>query len=322
MEDVFAIQDEIAQNIARALRVMLTEEEKHAITRAETTDVQAYDYYLRGRQYFHQLRRKGLQAACDMFQRAIEIDPRYARAYAGLADCYSLLYQNWQPSEANLTQAETASQKSVEIDSQLAEAHAARGQAISLRKQYTEACRELDIAIRLNPSLFEAHYFYARASVQQGKLADAVKYFEQAAKLRPEDYQAPLLVAAVYRGLGRDADALDAYRRGLAVAERHLQLHPDDARALYLGANALCQLGDRDRGLEWTRRAVAIDPDEPMILYNVACVYALLGQSDDALSSLENAVARAYAHKAWLQHDADLNSIRSSPRFESLLNRL
>src|SRR5262249_33484563 len=106
LEDVFAIQDEIAQSISKALRVVLTEKEKEALERAQPADVQAYDFYLRGRQFFHQFRRKSLEFARQMFTRALEIDPGYARAYAGVADCCSFLYMYWEASQANLEQAD------------------------------------------------------------------------------------------------------------------------------------------------------------------------------------------------------------------------
>jgi non-specific serine/threonine protein kinase len=322
MEDVFAIQDEIAQNIAKALRVVLSDEEKRDISKVETADVRAYDYYLRGRQFFHQSRRKSLEAARQMFARAIEIDPGYARAHAGVADCHSVLYLHWDASEDNLTQASAASRKALELDPGLAEAHAAHGLAVSLSKRYDEARDEFEAAIRLNPNLFEAHYFYARTCVQQGKLAEGTQLFEQACRIRPEDYQAPLVVAGVYAGLGRQAESEGCYRRGLQAAEKHLQLYPDDARALYLGATALCQMGERGRSLDWIQRALVMDPDEPMVLYNVACVYALMGKTDEALTCLEKAVTRGYAHKQWIEHDSDLNSLRGHPQFQALLARM
>jgi serine/threonine protein kinase/Flp pilus assembly protein TadD len=322
LEDVFDVQDEITQNITKALRVILTEKDKRALEKAATVDVQAYDYYLRGRQFFHQCRRKTLEFAQEMFQRAIEIDPGYARAYAGLADCYSLLCVNWGAGPDSLQRAETASRKALELAPDLAEAHAAHGLALSLNKQYDSACQELETAIRLGPTLFEAHYFYGRACIAQGKLAEAARLFEQASRLRPEDYQALLVGAGVLAGLGRKAEAEAGYRRGLQVAERHLQMYPDDARALYLGATACCQLGERERGLEWARRALAIDADEPMTLYNVACVYALLGQTEEAIGCLEKAVANGYRHKQWIEHDADLTSLRGHPRFQALLDAL
>ena len=143
LQDVFAIQDEIAKNIARALRVMLSEQEKREIEKVPTRDVQAYDYYLRGRQVVYQFRRKGLEFARQMFARAIVLDPSYAAAFAGVADCSSFLYMYFEASENNLREAATASRRAVELDPESAEAHASRGLAESLSKNYQEAEKEL-----------------------------------------------------------------------------------------------------------------------------------------------------------------------------------
>src|ERR1700752_1296730 len=153
IEDVFAIQNEIAQSIAKALKVMLTEQEKRAIEKAPTADVQAYDYYLRGRQFFHQFRRKSFDYARQMFARAIVIDPNYARAYAGVADCCSHLYMYWGASDDNMKEAEVASRKAVELDPELAEAHVSRGLAFQMTKRYEEAHKEFETAVKLNPKL-------------------------------------------------------------------------------------------------------------------------------------------------------------------------
>ncbi len=319
LEDVFAIQDEIAQNITRALQLMLTEKEKKGIVKPQTQDVQAYDLYLRGRQFFHQFRRKGFEYARQMFARAIVIDANYARAYAGVADCCSFLYMYSEASDANLKEADTASRKALTLDPELAEAHASRGLAVLLDKRYGEAEQEFETAIRLNPKLFEAYYFYARGCQQQGKLFQCAQLFEQASKVNPEDYQAPSLVAAVYSGMGRKADAEASYRKALQIMEKHLELHPDDARALNLGAGCLVALGQRERGLEWNDRALAMAPDEPSVLYNVACFYSVQGKVEDGLSALEKAVKCGFGHKEWIENDPDLNALRDQPRFAALL---
>jgi Flp pilus assembly protein TadD len=113
-----------------------------------------------------------------------------------------------------------------------------------------------------------------------------------------------------------------ACRRCLEVTERHLQLHPDDARALYLGAVVWGQLGERDKALDWAGRALAIDPEEPVTLYNVACMYSLQGEVDKAMDCLENAVKYGFAHKAWIENDADFNAIRTHPRYHALMQKL
>ena len=322
LEDIFAIQDEIAQSIARALEVALTEKEKQAIDKVPTADVRAYDFYLRGRQFFYQLRRNSYEYARQMFERAIEIDPAYARAYAGIADCCSFLYMYAESTEANLKGADTASRRALELDPDLAEAHASRGLALTLNNRYDEAEQEFENSIRLDSKLFEGFYFYGRASFQQGKLAKAAGLFEQATRVKPDDYQSPGLLALVYDGLGRKEDALAAHRRCCEVAEKHLEVHPDDARALYLAANSLLQMGERARGMEWARRALAIDPEEPSILYNVACVYALQGAIQEALDCLESAVKFGFGHKEWITNDSDLDALRNHPRFQTLLKRL
>ena len=322
LQDVFAIQDEIAENIVKALRVVLSDAEKRAIVKAPTDNVQAYDYYLRGRQFFHQFRRAGIQFARRMFERALEIDPGYALAYAGAADCCSFLYMYWDASKSNLETADGYSRKALELDSESAEAHAAHGLAESLSKRYGEAEREFATAIRLNPQLYEAHYFSGRTSFQQGKYEDSIRHFAEASRIRPEDYQTAMLISMPYAGLGRNAEMQAALRHGLQVVERHLELNPDDARALYLGGIALAQLGERDRAIDWADRALALDSEDSGVLYNVACVQALCGKRDRALELLEKAIQNGFGHREWLENDSDLEALRAEPRFQAMLQRL
>ncbi len=319
LQDVFSIQDEIATHIAHELQIALTENEKKAISKIPTSDVRAYDLYLRGRQFFHQFRRKGFDFAREMFSKAIEIDPNYARAFAGIADCSAFLYFYWDSSNANLEQADQSSRKALQIDPELAEAHASRGLTASMKKEYEEAEREFRTAMRLGPRLFEPYYYFARNCYAQGRLEDAVVWFEQATKVSPEDYQAPMLLASALNGLGLEPEALAAYRRGLAAAERHLELHPGDSRALYFGANALSQLNERARSMEWAERALALEGEEPQVLYNVACVYALLGEADKAVDCLEGSITRGWGQREWMAHDPDLAVLQDHPRFRALM---
>ncbi len=318
IEDIFAIQDDISSSIVKALRVILTEGEKKQIAKARTENVQAYDYYLRGRQYFHQLRRKSLEYARQMFNKAIEIDPEYARAYAGVADSCSMLYTYFDAREFNLRQADIASKKALALEPDLAEAHVARGLAVSLRKQFDEAEQEFDTAMKLDPKLFEAPYWYGRALQSAGKFEDAVKMFERASHLRPEDYQAPGFAAQAYGSLGLVDERDVGLRRALKLMEDRLELNPDDARAANLAAAFLARLGDLTKAVEYADRSLAIDPDDPMLLYNVSCTYVALGRHEDALNCLERAVDKGFGHKEWIDHDPDLDPIRDNMRFQAL----
>jgi serine/threonine protein kinase/tetratricopeptide (TPR) repeat protein len=320
LKDVFEVQDEIARSISQALRIKLSPQEEKAIARKQTDNPQAYDYYLRGRQFFHQFRRKGFDFARQMFARAIVIDPHYARAYAGVADCCSFLYMYWDSVDDNLNEAEAASRKALELDPELAEAHAAGGLAFALKKDFAQAQKEFEAAIRLDPKLYEAYYFYARTSFQSGDLTKAAALYEQASKLNPDDYQAVSLLVPVYHGLGRPAEATATEKRALHISEKHTENHPDDPRALYLGAGILARIGEHAKSYEWARRALAIDPEETSILYNVACVYALLGKTEDALACLGKVMEHGTFFKNWAAKDSDLDSLRSDPRFHALLS--
>ncbi len=322
IEDVFAIQDDIAQSIAGALRVMLSETEKRAIERVPTRDVQAYDYYLRGRRVFYDLRRKSLEFARQMFARAIVIDPGYAAAYAGVANCSCFLYMYFEATEDNLKEAASASRRAVTLDSESADAYAARGLAESLRKQYEAAEKDFEQAIRLNPNLYDAFYFYGRSLFAQGKKEKAAEHFRRAGELDPADYQSQNHLEMCLRDLGRTEEAEQARDAAIARAERHVQMHPNDPRALYLGAGAYWQAGNAEACRAWLARALAIAPEDSGTLYNVACTHALMGEVDRALELLEQAVHHGFGHKEWLDNDPDLVSLREQPRFVALLDRM
>jgi TolB-like protein/Flp pilus assembly protein TadD len=316
MEDVFAIEDEIAHSIVRALEVVLSDRERQTLFKAAECDVRAYEYYLQGRQYFHRARKKSLQFACQMYQKAIETDPTFALAYAGLAETCSLYHLYYQLSDSNLAIADRASRRAIELDPRLPEAHAARGFTLFQMKMLDEAEPSFQTAIQLDPQLFEGRYYLARARFQQGRFAEATQLFEEAAQVR-EDYQARFFAAQSREAL--DGEALPSYRRALCVIEQHLELNPDDSRAITMGACALCRLGQKQRGLEWVERALEIDSDDAGVAYNAACVYAIEGEADKAIATLEAAVRNGFGNVEWVSNDPDWKSLRKHPHFRALL---
>lgn len=320
LEDVFAIQEEIATQVAQVLRVILTESERRKLARSPTAQVEAYDLYLKGRQRSHRLSRRGFALARQLFEEAVAIDPGFAAAHAGIADVSAWLYLWWGGKEEDLKRTLEAGRRAVELDPELAEAHVALGNAALLQKNHAEAEREFQAAIRLNSRLFEAYYFYARSCVDQGKLEQAAELFEKAAAVQPEDYQASVILGWIYQKLGRTADQVRTLRRGLAAAKQQLELYPDDNRARYLAAGAMIVLGDKEEGLEWLRLALEAEPEEPSVLYNAACSYANVGEREKALDCLEKALARGWGDPDWIRQDEDLAPLRNEPRFRKLLS--
>lgn len=319
--DVFEIQEEIARSIVDALSVKLAPGGDRALKK-QRANLEAYEFYLKGRSYMRKESRKSTEFAVEMFSSAIRIDPNYAPAYAGLADVSCSLYFYWDRSDANLQRADEASRKALDLAPDLAEAHASRAYSLSLKELFAEAEVEFLEAIRLDPRLFEAHYSRARACWAAGSLEKAASSFEKAAEIRPEDHRTFSLVSSIYAGMGKPDLAKAAHLRALEILEPYVALHPDDVRAIYHGATAYGYLGMRDRAIEWGRKAIAIDPTDPATLYNVACLYCNLGELEPALDALQGAVENGFAHRRWIENDMDLNPVRDLPRFKEILNKL
>jgi adenylate cyclase len=314
LEDVFSIQEQIADSICQALEI------RYAPCECDyTQNVDAYDFYLQAWTYFHQVGPKNMAMARHLFSRAIELDPSFAKAWAGLADGYGFDYLYYSRSEEYLEEAKRTSKKALELAPNLAETHTSRAFALSLGEEYEQAEVEFRRAIEINPNLFEAQYLYARACFHQGKLQQAAELFEVASRLRPLDYQSLVLLSRVQEGLGNEELSLDAARRAVAIAEKVLELKPDETRALYLAATPLLRIGRGDEAQQWVERALFIEPDDPAVLYNVACFYAQTGQIERALDCLENANLPGMANRSWIENDADLDPLRGEPRFRSIL---
>ena len=322
MTDVFQIQEEIALQILGALQVKLSPTEIDAMQKAPTRDVQAFDYYLRGRKFYFQYTRRDVEFALQLFSRAIELDAQYARAWAGLADCWSYIYLYAERTEPARQEADRASCQAVQLEPESAQAQASRGLALSLSRREVEAERAFETAIRLDAHLFEAYYFYARHAFARGQLEKTVELYEKAMQVRPEDYQAPLLVAQTYDALGRPADARAARSRGILLAEESLVANPRDVRALYMAANGLVALGELEKGRKWAQDATALAPQDSMVLYNAGCIYALAGDAEPAIACLEMSVKNGLSQKGWFEHDSDLDSLRNHPRFQALMKEV
>ncbi|MCU0233776.1 MAG: protein kinase [Thermoanaerobaculales bacterium] len=322
LEDVFAVQDEIAGSIVDALQLSLSPVEERALRVERTTDFQAYEYYLRGRGYYRRRTFDDFGSAREMFGRAIAIDPGYALAYAGLADTYTEFWRNYESTEENLAQAEEASRRAVELDPNLAEAHAARGFALGQRRLYEDAAREFRLAMQLNPRLFEAYYYYGTVAFAAGELETAAEMFERATAVAPDEIRALQLLPQVYTRLGRATEAQSSNRRRVEVVERRLEFNPDDVPLLLDGASALAALGETRRSLEWASRILDRAGNDALVLYNLACLYSLAGEVSSAMDALERSYDAGLADPEWMEQDSDLDNVREHPRYRALVKRM
>jgi adenylate cyclase len=320
LADIFDIQREIATQVAAALEVKLKPRPDDGS--CATEDARAYDFFLRGQHFFRRWGTRNMTFAIRMFSRAVEVDPSYARAWAALADSYAMTCMYWNASDENRAAADRASARALELSPGLAECHASRGVSHFVNGDADAAIAEFETSRRLDPDLFEAWYFYGRVCFQRGEIGRAAELFEQAERLDPDDFQAPIFLRQIYHSLGRPDDARAAAKRGVERAERHLELNPDDTRALNLAIGGHASLGNVDKVRDFARRSLELDGENADTLYNVACGYALIGDADAALDCLENASMTGMAIAGWAENDSDLESLRDMPRFRDLIRRL
>jgi adenylate cyclase len=321
-DDVFAIQDEIAQSVAASLRGgVLSRRERQALERPQTGPA-AYEYYLRGRQHLPRLTQRDLETSGEMFECAIELDAWYGPAWAGLATVHATLYEWFGARDEDLAKADRASQQALELAPDLAESRAARGFVLSLSGRYDEATRQFEEAIGVNPNLFDAYYYFARSSFARGDIAGSAELFGKAAAVRQEDFQSAILQGQSLRMLGRVEEDLAATREGIRRAEHMLVLNPRDERALSLGSLALFHDGQVGRAIEWCRRSLQLYPDHMGALFNAACLHCKLGQREEALQVLERVFARGWGKRDWIDHDPDYDILRDDPRFKKLVAQL
>lgn len=318
LKDVFQVQDEIARNIVSALELSLSPaQEKSLLARGAVRDMDAYDFYLRGRYYAE---RGEFTHALAMFEKAIELEPDYALAWAGAADAHSWATHWVQDTPEHRKGADECSLRALALAPELAEAHASRCLALQVIGQYAESEAEAAAAIALDSQLFEAHYYLGRACFSQGKFDEAINSFKRASLIRPDDVSATTLLTTSYKSAGKEEEAMESVREGIKVVERHLSLHPDDALAMSRAANDQVYLGNPEKGVAWAERAYAINPR--VCAYNVACAFSITGHLDRALDILEEHVRSGAVLLDWLLNDSDMDPLRENPRFKAIVAKL
>lgn len=315
LDDIFVIQDDIARQIAGALQIELMPQ---PISEATTDDVQAYDYYLRGRSNFSRLGKDNIRRAIRMFKQATHIDPDFAQAWAGLAMAHAYCVILFDSGAGDMLAAEEASNRAIELDPNLAESYAARIMVYAATSQFEDAENAFRRAVELDPANFDAYYQFGRLQFKRGKRAEAVSLFQRASDIDPTDYQSSNLSVPIYKDLGDDEKALAAARRGIKAAELHIKQQPGNARAYLLGAGSLMHLGERDKALRFAESAQRVDPDSEDTNYNAACFYANAGELEKALDCLD----KGLHDPDWMDNDVDLNPLRDHPRFKKMMKRL
>jgi len=285
LEDIFEIQEEIANSITAALSVSLKRKQNMA---QQQVDPKAYDFFLRGLSYFAKHTTQDNVYARQMFKQAIDIEVGFGRAWAGVAYTYGFEYMYFNASNVNLVEARSTSAQALKLAPELAESHVAYGIACCMSQEYTASETEFEKAIALDPKNYEAWYFFGRAKV--------------------------------HTSLDQKGKAMEVTREGIKRVRAVLELNPDDNRALNMGAFALLRLGKTEEAIKWMSTSMINAPMDSIIQYNGACFFSLAGELDHALDCLENCLIKVgNISREWLTHDSDMDNIRDHPRYKEII---
>src|SRR5262245_32059789 len=320
--DVFAVQDEIAEQVATVLRGGALDARERRALRRQPTAIETYECFLRGRQRMHTMQQPHMDEAREFYERAIALDARYAPAWAGLAMLHALLYEWWGANDADMAAADRARRLAMELAPELAEAHVARAYTLSNMRRYAEACVHFEAAARLHPNLFDAWYYYGRAAFAAGDTEKSVELWRKAGDVRREDFESPQLAAQSLRMLGRRKEADELNLEAVRRVERAVELNPVNGRALSFGAGSLIEAGQIERALEWEQRAESLYPEDMGVILNGACHRLRLGRHEEALELLERMFSKGWGKRDWVEKDPDYDPLRNHPRFIALMAKL
>jgi serine/threonine protein kinase/Flp pilus assembly protein TadD len=317
LEDVFAIQEEIARSIAQALRITLTPQEEKTIARRPTENPQAYDFYLRGRSY---ARRENLDYGLQMFEQAIQLDPNFALAHAGIAHLCGLVYEIREQNPKWIERGLAACDRATALAPDLPEVLVARARICYAQKKYEETALLAWRAIERKPDCEGSWNMLGRAYFSCGRNEDAAAVTERAIEANGDDYNTYIPFSRALERLGRKEESEGVRQRMLKVLRQQLELVPEDVRARILLANNLaCSGQDADESIRHLQTAVALRPGDPNTLYNAACTYGILGKKTEALETFKKAVDAGYSNLNWAAKDSDLDCLSDNPEFQKLV---
>ncbi len=315
LSDIFAIQNDIAGQILDALKIRFGSEQ---LPDPSTRSIKAYEYFLHGKGHSLTRTKRDVERAIVFFQKAVEEDPGFQRAWIALAEqgaMHAIFLGGGDPS---CEIACAAADRAMAIAPHRAESFMTRGFSHLAAHRYQQAEQDFLQALKIDPRQHSAYHYLARAAHHQGHSAEELHYFSRATALDPEDWESPLLSVSTYLKKNDRENALLMARIGVERVQRHLQDYPDNPRAYYLALGGLEMLGEVEQAAEWADRALALTPDDPPTRYNLACFYARQGQAERALDLLEGSIHS----RSWIENDPDMDSIRNHPRYQTFIQTL
>jgi adenylate cyclase len=321
LNDIFALQDEISHAIVDALKVKLAPAESDSIGQRTTENVEAYQLYLMGRFYLRSQARHSRRMAVDLFRRATELDPTFARAWANLALAYSWL-RTMRSSDVSLETIEELISTALRLDDNLAEAHAARAEVLLRHVDVKAAEAAARRAIELDPTLHGAYFTLGDIFRRTNRYEEAARAYETAIPLDDQAWWSAAQGSWCYEQLGDLGSARRLGEVAIKRLEKAVEFDPENSSAYSVGCIVLRTLGQIDRAKEWAKRSMEIDPHDYQTQYNIACFLFGTGEIEHAFDTLERCMPHLNREQLnWMRRDPDFDLVRDHPRYLALVQR-
>ncbi len=318
MEDVFAVQDEIASKIAAALRITLTPQEQKALAAKPTENLHAYDLYLRGRNFARRVGRQDMQFALQMYENAVTLDPDFAVAHAAIANVCAQFYYYFERKQEWIDRVNLATQRAIAAGRDEPEIRCAEAWLDFAQGRYDSAVDKIRSALNRDPDIDGGYHLLGRALFEAGRYQEVVDIMEDALAHAGENYNTTVPIHNALGALGKK-EALNNYTyREIAIFEAQLKKTPEDARVRVLLAGNYAEQGRFEDAKREVDLAMALRPDDTMILYNIACTLCSMDQPKEAMVALKKAWEAGYRNPVWTRQDPDLAILLGDPEFERL----
>lgn len=319
LADVFDIQEQVSREIVDALRIRLTPTEVVILTSRSTENPEAFDYYLRARNFLYRRTKNTMLFAIQLFQKAIDLEPTYAAAHAGLGETYATFYQQFERKEIWLEKAIESGLRALIYDSTSSVAYSALGLAYFNKGNIDEAQVATQKAIELDRNDFAGYWILGRIYSTTDRSREAVDQFKKVIEIYPDFYTAYYDLMVVYEKLGEKEKYDELTDKAFAALPGYISKHPDDARSHMYYAVMLMLKGNKGDAKEEATKALELSPNDPVMFFNAACFYARYGEIEIALKMITNAVSIGFEHYEWLKRDTDLDSLRNEPEFIEIM---
>ncbi|MGI8918369.1 MAG: protein kinase domain-containing protein [Pyrinomonadaceae bacterium] len=320
LQDVFALQDEIARAIASALSIKLSPQEEQAIARKPVDNPEAYDYYLRGRRFLRRGTKKDIQSAAEMFRHAVALEPKFALAFAGLGHAYGRIHRYYDEDPQWMQKGIDACEEAMKLEPDLAEALSARAFIFYAHEQYELAIRYARMALDRKEDCDGAYFALGSALFLTDRLHEAAELADRAIEVSGDDYNTYLPYMNVFKTLKNTEQSSRLLQQQTRVLQWQIEWAPENVRARILLAGNFASAGDTPSAVAEVEKAVATSPNDASTLYNAACTYAVLGLKQDALAMLNRAIKNGYWHFDLLARDPDFVNLYDEPQFQQLLS--